>query len=259
MASASIARADPLGGVRALARLVTLLLLLFPCLLLHLVWRLVRRPSPWPRRFLGAVARICGARVEANGARVETDVFYVANHLSWIDICILGGASGAAFVAHDGVARAPIVGWLARLNNTVFVARADRLNVGAQVAAIRAALDARQPIAIFPEGTTTDGNGLLPFKPALFAVMAPPPRPMRIQPVLLDFGPDSAAVAWVGDEPGLDNARRLLARPGGFVVTVRWLEPFDPAAIGDRKAIAHEARERIRAALSASQRGPASL
>lgn len=255
MASASIARADPLGNLRAFVRVTGMVAIIIPCLALHLCWRLLRLRSPWPRRFLGLIARICGARVTTHGERVRTAVFYAANHLSWIDICILGGASGTAFVAHDGVARVPVVGWLATLNNTIFVARADRLSVGAQVAAVRDALDAHQPIAIFPEGTTSDGQGLLPFKPALFAVMAPPPRPMLVQPVLLDFGPDSAALAWVGDEPGLDNARKLLARPGTFSVRISWLEPFDPAVVGDRKAIAREARERIRTALSASLGG----
>lgn len=255
MASLSIARADPLGTARALARLAGMVAALAICVPLHLITRLFRLPSPFPRIFLGSVGRICGAVVTTEGRRVTRDVFYVCNHLSWIDICVLGGASGTAFVSQDGIEAAPVVGWLAGLNNTVFVSRTDRLSVGSQVEALRWALAARQPITIFPEGTTTDGRSLLPFKPALFAVMTPPPRPMLVQPVLLDYGEAGPDIAWVGEEAGLDNTRRVLGRPGGFKVRIRYLEPFDPAALGDRKAIAREARERIRAALSASLGG----
>jgi 1-acyl-sn-glycerol-3-phosphate acyltransferase len=255
MASLSIARADPLGNLRIVARIAGMVAALLICLPLHLIFRLFRLPSPVPRLFLGSVARICGAIVSTEGQRIRSDVFYVANHLSWIDVCILAGTSGSAFVSQDGIEAAPIVGWLASLNNTVFVSRTDRLSVGSQVAELRDALAAKQPITIFPEGTTTDGRSLLPFKPALFAVMTPPPRPMMVQPVLIDFGDAGPDIAWIGNESGLDNTRRLLARPGGFRVTVKYLEPFDPALLPDRKAIAREARERIRVALSASLGG----
>lgn len=191
------------------------------------------------------------------GQRLRHDVFYVSNHLSWIDIPVLAGATGTAFIAQDGIAKVPLVGWLASLNNTILVSRTDRLGIGGQIAMLRTALDAHQPIAIFPEGTTTDGHGLLPFKPPLFAVMAPPPRPMMVQPVLLDYGVAGPEIAWVGEEAGGDNAVRLLSRRRGFDVRVVFLEPFDPAAFGGRKEIAAEARSRIRTALSASLGGVA--
>lgn len=252
MASRSIARADPLGWAYFATRVAALLLLVLFCVPPHGLWRLFRLSSPWPRMFLAAFARIAGARVRVAGRPLRRDVLLVTNHLSWIDIPILAGASGAAFVAHDGVARVPVVGWFARLNNTIFVARTDRLGVGDQIAALRAALDGRQPIAVFPEGTTTNGSSLLPFKPSLFAVVAPPPKPMMVQPVLLDYAAAAQDVAWVGDEPGDDNAVRLLKRRGGFDVGVVFLDPFDPAGFTDRKAIAAEARSRIRAALATS-------
>lgn len=255
MASLSTAKVDVIGPVRAVLRIATLVLLLLLSLPLHGLWRLVRQPSPWPRLFLGRVAALCGAAVERQGKAVPRDVLFVANHVSWLDIPVLAGATGTAFVAHEGVAKWPLIGWLAGLNNTIFVARADRLSVASQIDAIRAALDARQPIAIFPEGTTTDGNDLLAFKPALFEGIVPPPKPMMVQPVLLDYGPSSADVAWVGDEPALTNAWRLLIRPDYFPVRVHFLDPFDPVDFADRKAIAAEARRRILRAASARGAG----
>ena len=252
MASRSIERTDPVGTALIVVRLAAMIALLLACLPLHFLWKLLRRTSLWPRFFLGRIAWICGARVRTTGTPLKRDVFFVANHLSWIDIVVMAGATGTAFVAKDSLAKAPVIGWLATLNNTVFIARADRLSVAAQVDAIRAAIEQRQPITVFPEGTTSNGQGLLPFKASLFAVMTPPPRPMLVQPVLLDYRADAVDVAWVGDEPGGANALKMLRRRKSFAVTVHFLDPFDPAALPDRKAIAAEARKRIAAALSAS-------
>jgi len=179
-------------------------------------------------------------------------VFLAANHISWIDILALGGATGTAFVAHDGVGKWPVIGWLAAQNHTILVARADRRGVGGQVQALREALDGHQPVLLFPEGTTNDGVTLLPFKPSLFAVLTPPPRDLLIQPVHVDYGPDAAAIAWYGAEPALANVRRILARKGPLDVTIHLLEPFAPADFPDRKAVAAEARRRIEASMAAN-------
>jgi lyso-ornithine lipid O-acyltransferase len=248
MASRSIARADALGPARLFLRLAAAVLLLIVLLPPHGLWRLCRQHSPWPRHFLGGVARIFGAVIEIRGTPLRRDVFFVANHISWMDILVMAGATGTAFVSKDDVARTPIVGWLARINNTVFVARTDRRSITAQVEAVRAAVEAHQPITIFPEGTTGDGNGLLPFKASLLAVLSPPPRDMRVQPVRIDYGDAMPEIAWVGAEPGGENAQRILKRRSTFGVLLTFLEPFDPAACADRKAIAAEARTRIAAA-----------
>lgn len=245
MASLSIARADALGPARLFLRLAGAVALLIPGLIAHGLWRLFRQPSPWPPIFLGTVARIFGARIETRGAPLKRDVFFVANHISWMDILVMAGATGTAFVSKDDVARTPVVGWLAKLNNTVFIARTDRRSVSAQVDQVRAAVEAHQPITIFPEGTTGDGHGLLPFKASLLAVLSPPPRAMQVQPVLIDYGDATRDIAWVGAEPGGENAQRVLKRRGRFGVRLTFLEPFNPAALPDRKAIAAEARARI--------------
>lgn len=219
------------------------------CLPLHLLHRLSRRPSPWPSRFLALAARCVGARVRIEGRPLGHDAFYVSNHVSWIDILALGGHADCAFVAHDGVAGWPIIGWLAEQNHTLFVAREARRHVRRQVDELREALASHRPVAIFPEGTTGDGTVLLPFKPSLLAVMTPPPRDMLVQPVFIDYGAAAPAIAWFDDEPAGRNAARVLARRGRLPVTLRFLEPFDPRDFPDRKAIAAEAQKRIAACL----------
>jgi 1-acyl-sn-glycerol-3-phosphate acyltransferase len=92
----------------------------------HFLWRLAGQSSPWPRLFLGWIGRIAGARVHLSGTPLPARVLFVSNHVSWLDILIVAGATGAAFVSRDDVARWPLIGWLSRLNNTIFVARAGR-------------------------------------------------------------------------------------------------------------------------------------
>jgi 1-acyl-sn-glycerol-3-phosphate acyltransferase len=143
----------------------------------------------------------------------------------------------------------PIIGWLATLNNSVYVQREKRLDVGAQRDAIQAALKTRQAIALFPEGTTADGTALLPFRSSLIASVTPPPEGISIQPVAIDYGAVGPEIAWVDDEPVGRNALRLLSRPGRFPVTLKFLAPLDHADFDDRKAIAAHSRAEIEAAL----------
>jgi 1-acyl-sn-glycerol-3-phosphate acyltransferase len=234
-----------LRGLRRTIRIAALIASLLACLIPHLLWRLARRPSPWPRRFLALAARSVGVRVRIDGRPHDGDMFLLANHVSWIDILALAGATGAAIVAHDGIARWPVIGWLAAQNKTLFVARERRGALSGQLDALRTAMLGHQPVALFPEGTTSDGSGLLPFKPALLAVLLPPPRAVMIQPVHIDYGAATEDIAWHGEEPAGANVMRILGREGTLPVTLRFLEPFDPAGCADRKVIAAMARERI--------------
>ncbi|MES2755629.1 MAG: lysophospholipid acyltransferase family protein [Pseudomonadota bacterium] len=213
-------------------------------LVLHGGWRLVRAPSPWPRLFLGSIGWIVGARRHSTGRPLRRDVFFISNHLSWIDILVLAGATGSAFVAKDDLEQVPLIGWLCKLNHTIFVSRADRLGVADQIATIRAAVDAGWAVTVFPEGTTGTGRELLPFKAALLEVLDPPPPGVRVQPVSLDYGAATPAIAW-GDETGQANALRILARRGSFPANLIFREPFAPADFPGRKAIAAEARRRM--------------
>ncbi|WP_046349601.1 lysophospholipid acyltransferase family protein [Sphingomonas changbaiensis] len=241
--------------VRGCARLLALALACAFCVAAHLLTRALRMQSHWPQRCLGWTARICGAVVELRGRPLAHDVLFVSNHTSWLDIPIIAGATGTAFVANSGVRDWPLIGWLAGLNNTVYVDRTDRKGVQAQIDIIRQALARHQPIAIFPEGTTSNGLDLLPFKPSLLEVLASTPRAIRVQPLRIDYGA-ARDLAWIDDEPAPRNAWRVLTRPGRFVVRLECLDPFSPAEIGDRKAVAAEARRRI---LAASARSPSGV
>lgn len=227
---------------------------LLACLPLHYLWKLAGRRSPWPRHFLALVARAAGMRVRVVGAPLERDVLFLANHLSWLDIVVLAGASGTAFVAKAEVAETPGVGWLAGLNDTVFVARAERSAVRGQADSLRSALGRGQPVALFPEGTTEGGGEILPFRASLLAALYPPLAGVKVQPVALDYGAATGDLAWVGDESGLANVRKVLSRAGTTPVTVHFLAPVDPA-LGDRKTLASAARAEIVEALG-SPLGP---
>ena len=219
---------------------------------LHYLWRLFRRRSPWPRRFLFWVAWVSGMRVRTRGTPRRTHVLYAANHLSWLDIMTLAGATGTAFVSKAEVARWPVVGWLAGLNDTVYVDRAQRGAVRGQAEALRSALAGGRPVALFPEGGTEGGTSILPFRASLFASLFPPLAGVMVQPVAIDYGPAGAEIAWTGDEPAGANGRRILSRRGTVPVTLHFLEPLDPAAFGDRKALAAAAQAAVEAALGAS-------
>ncbi len=238
--------------LRCMVRIIWIagpLLLLLP---LHLIWHLLKLPSPWAMLFLRLSARAVGARVTVYGQPLRRDVFFVANHISWHDIPILAGITGSAFVAQDGVRNWPVIGWLAKLNHTIFISRTDKQNVTQQLAELREAIAENWSVTLFPEGTTSNGRELLPFKQSLFATLVPPPKPIMVQPVFLDFGTNGPDIAWLGEETGWESAWRAFTRPGTYNVGVHYLEPFDPGALADRKIVCALARARIAAALSAT-------
>jgi 1-acyl-sn-glycerol-3-phosphate acyltransferase len=243
---------DALGRLRITIRAAGLLLSLLLTVPLHYLWRLLRLSSPWPRIFLGWAARLAGARVSRVGVPLRRDVFFISNHLSWIDILASAGQSGTAFVAKEEIRAAPVVGWLSTLNRTVFVKRENRLGVAEQINELRDALAENWSVTVFPEGTTTDGQSLLPFKTSMLRVLEPPPSGVLVQPVLLDYGAVAEEIGWIGEESGVNNAKRLLARKGSFPLRVHFLDPFLPADFPGRKAIGAESRRRIEEALIAT-------
>lgn len=249
-------RLTPAESFRFWRRVGLLLLAVLTHVPMHYLWRLLRLSSPWPRWFLWRAGRIAGARIAVVGTPLRRDVFYVSNHLSWIDILALGGSSGTAFVAKAEIGASPVVGWLAGLNRTVYVKRENRMGVAEQINALRDALTENWAITVFPEGTTTDGKSLLPFKTPMLRVLEPPPPGVMVQPVLLDYGAVSEEIGWVGDEGGINNARRILSRKGSFPLRIHYLDPFDPTEFPGRKAIAAESRRRIEDALVATLGGP---
>jgi lyso-ornithine lipid O-acyltransferase len=256
MASLSTARTNRrnplalvLGPLLFMARLTVMVVSLITAIILHNLWRLFRLSSPWPRLFLLSVAWTCGIATQTTGKRVRRNVFYACNHHSWIDIPVISGVTGCTFVANDGIEGWPLIGWLCKVNNTIFVSRENKLSVGDQIDELRAAMTGDQPVTIFPEGTTHDGSGLLPFKASLFAALVPPPAGMLVQPVFLTYGRHTSRVAWVGTEKVTENFWRLVSYLRPITATMHFLDPFDPADYADRKAISAEVRKRIGSAL----------
>lgn len=123
--------------------------------------------------------------------------------------------------------------------------------MGEQVDDLREAMSGDQPVTIFPEGTTHDGSGLLPFKPSLFAALVPPPAGMMVQPVFLSYGRHTRRMSWVGEEGIVENFWRVMSYLKPVTATLHFLEPFDPAHFPDRKAISAEVRHRIAEAMQA--------
>lgn len=237
------------GWLRATIRVALMALLLLVCVPLYYAHRLFSHRNPWPRAFLAGVGWIAGVELAIKGRKAPGGVFLLANHVSWIDIPALAAATGTAFVGHDGLASMPLLKWLCKMADTVFVARHDRTSVAHQVEAVRTALSDTGALTIFPEGTTSDGTGLLPFKSSLLSAFEPLPEGITIQPVLLHYGPEAADVAWVGEEHGLDNFLRILARGRPVRLEVHFLAPLSGAQLENRKTIAQAAREAIQHAL----------
>jgi 1-acyl-sn-glycerol-3-phosphate acyltransferase len=180
---------------------------------------------------------------------------FVANHMSWLDIPVLATALDARFISKDEVAGWPLLGKLARRGGTLFVARDRRHEVAAQKDGIAARLCAGESLILFPEGTTSDGRGVLPFRSSLFAAA---PFAARVQPLALryrrrDGTPleplELGILGWVGAEPLLPNAARIARF--GLSAEIRLLPPFIPAPEMTRKQLADQCREAVAAAYAA--------
>ncbi|MBX7495439.1 1-acyl-sn-glycerol-3-phosphate acyltransferase [Qipengyuania sp. 6B39] len=235
--------------LRFTLRAIGIVLLLLIFVPLHYLYRVFAYGSPFPMLFLRYTARVIGARTRIVGTPLRRDVFFISNHISWIDILASAGASGTAFVAKQELSEVPVIGWLCRLNRTVFVKRENRLGVAEQINALKEALEDNWSVTVFPEGTVTDGHSLLPFKSSMLSVLEPPPPGVLVQPVMLDYGPNAEEIGWIGEESGLHNAMRIMARKGTFPLVITYLEPFSPEDYRGRKAIAAKAREEIEQAL----------
>ena len=178
-------------------------------------------------------------RVE--GARVSKHTLLVSNHMSWLDILVLGGSVKSAFVSKDELGH-PLIHWLADQNGTVYVKRTHVKGAKDQAIALAGALEGEKPVTVFPEGTTGPGTHLLPFRSTLLEAANYAAKDVEIRPVVIDYGAAKEEVAWF-NEPGKDNVFRILARRGTLPVVVRVLPPL-PRSL-DRKQLAHEAREAI--------------
>ena len=220
------------------------------CAPLHIAAKLLLGRSPWPPRFLAAAGWICGARVRTTGAPVRPHTLLIGNHTSWLDILVLSGATGCAFVSKDNLGHG-FIHWLADQNATVYVKRSHVKGAKDQAIAIAAALERDKPVALFPEGTTGPGTHLLPFRSTLLEAANFAARDVEVRPVAIDYGAAAAEVGW-WQEPGKDNVLRILGRRGTLPVTVNVLAPLDRS--GDRKRLVAEARDAIAQMLGLTSR-----
>lgn len=234
--------------IRFLFRLVWLAGLILFCVPLHLLWRLFRAPSPWPQRFLGWCGRACGMRATIIGERAPGTILFASNHQSWMDILLIGGATGASFVSKETVRRWPIAGWLATMVGTIYIANSDRRAAGAQAERIREALHEGKSVAFFPEGRLNNGS-LQPFRPALFGAVIPPVDHIRVQPIALDYGENRMELIWQRGTHAATNARSVFAHRGVQDVTIHLLEPIPIDENSHRKDIAEQCETAISSAL----------
>ncbi|HET9813411.1 MAG TPA: lysophospholipid acyltransferase family protein [Sphingomicrobium sp.] len=212
---------------------------------IHFVTKLLAGRSRWPARFLAAAAWIVGARVRVTGGPLRPHTLLVSNHVSWLDILVLGGATDCAFVSKAELGH-PLIHWLADQNATVYVKRGHRKGAKDQAVAIARALEGDKPVALFPEGTTGPGTQLLPFRSTLLEAANFAAEDVAIRPVAMDYGEAADEIGWY-EESGKDNVLRLLGRRGPLPVTVHLLAPLDRAL--DRKQLTEAARGAIVATL----------
>lgn len=220
-----------------------MLALLIVCVPFYYLWRMFGLPRLWPRVFLAGIGLIAGLRIAIRGKPLP-NALLIANHVSWLDIPALARATGTAFVGHSGLAEVTLIRHLCAMNDTVFVARHDRASVAEQIEQVRRAIAATGALTIFPEGTTSDGTALLAFKSSLLAAAERLPAGVPVQPVLLEYD-QAQEIAWVGDEHGVANFLRILARLRPVRLTLHFLPALKGPALADRKAIAAAAQSAI--------------
>lgn len=207
-----------------------------------------RLKRAWSRQLL----TLLGITVESDRdalAGIEGGLL-VGNHISFIDIFVINALLPCAFVAKSDVAQWPLIGWLSRRNDTVFIERGSRKAAHHTHRHMLAALASGRRLAIFPEGTTTAGDRVLPFHAALFqsAIDAAVP----VYAIALSYhatnGARSAAPAYI-DDIGLLECLTSVLRAGGLTVRVSLAASFAPP-LADRRHLAHRAHQAVSAAMT---------
>jgi len=174
----------------------------------------VRHRSAGLRGFARAALRALGVRVTVRGQLPARRALVVANHVSWLDILVLLAAGGCRLVAKAEVRGWPVIGKVAASTGTVFIDRVRPRTLPATVAAVRDALASGAVVAVFPEGTTSCGQLIGPFRPALFqAALAAgvPVVPARLRFTVGPAGQPATLAAFIGEESLVSSVRRVLA------------------------------------------------
>lgn len=255
---------DAVAPVQAALRMAAILLwtaLLVP------VYLVLRRSVGVGRLWHRGLLWIAGVRVTVHGTQTQNrPTVLVCNHVSYVDIPLLGGLIGAPFVAKADMIDWPGLGFIARIGNTEFVSRDPRKSRAERDRMI-ARLRAAGRLVLFPEGTTSDGNRVLPFKSAFLALAEREldGRPVTVQPLAITYTcvngvaldhrtrPD---IAWYGDMSLVPHLWQFL-QLGRVDVALDILPPITAAEAGDRKTLARLAHAAVRDA-SARRRGEGS-
>lgn len=251
-----------IAGLR-IAAIVAWLLLLLPVYLVAMTSDAAQ--TALNKLFWSGVLRLANVRVKVHG-RVSPlrPLLFVSNHVSYLDIPVLGSLLPGVFVAKAEIAGWPGFGLIAKLGRAVFVER-KRTEAARQKEALGRRLGRGVPLILFPEGTSDDGNRVYPFKSTLFAIAEEEVegQPVMVQPVAIAytrcFGMPIGYVwrhffAWYGD---MDLAPHLwdLLRMGRLTVEVSFLEPRMLSALGTRKAAAEYCHRSVRAAVGRALSG----
>jgi 1-acyl-sn-glycerol-3-phosphate acyltransferase len=248
---------DWLRVVRRGVPVMTLLALGFPLLLLlrvpeRLAFGLNRPVTPHITQAVCRGACLClGLRLTRRGVPMTGPGAYVANHVSWLDILVLNACKRLYFVAKSEVAGWPGIGWLARGTGTVFIAR-DPRQAAEQTRIFEDRLRAGHRLLFFPEGTSTDGRRVLPFKTTLFqAFLSDRLRDvLAVQPVSLVYHPPQGEApdfyGWWGDMALGPAILAVLAAPRQGRVEVVYHTPLKVADFPDRKRLAAMAEAEVR-------------
>jgi 1-acyl-sn-glycerol-3-phosphate acyltransferase len=216
-----------------------------------------------PQRYQRFLSRVFGIRVTIIGKPVQDrGVLMVSNHTSYLDIVALGGIARVSFVAKSEVAKWPLFGTFARLQRTVFVERERRSQTGVSRDQIRDRLLEGDALVLFPEGTSNDGNRVLPFKSALMGAAeshigtaaSGEPVYVPVQPVSISYvgvhgipmGRENRPLyAWYGDMELVDHLWEGL-KTGPVDVLIEFHEPITVDMVGGRKNLARIVEEKIR-------------
>lgn len=216
-----------------------------------------RRRLAWSqavfRRWTRLLAGIVGMRVEVVGRPPAPPFLLVANHLSYVDVLLLGATAGGAFVAKREIARWPVIGHLCRLVGTVFVDREAKRDVVRARTEMETALATGAGVILFPEGGIPGGGRLGPLRPALLQGAVATGRPVHWAAISYR-SPEApaAAEAVVWDGPLAAHVPRLLALPG---FRARVVFGATPVHEPDRKRLAARLQAELAAALG--EEGPA--
>lgn len=258
-------RITVLGWLRAALRGAALGLWVFGGLALLLLVRLVERPfhglrRPWTPAISCTVCMgafpLLGLGLKTLGAPLRGPGAVVANHSSWLDIFALNARKRIYFVSKAEVSRWPAIGWLARATGTVFITREVR-DAPAQARLFEARLRAGHRLLFFPEGTSSDGRRVLPFKSTLFEAFFTQDlqASLAVQPVSVIYrapdGADPRFYAWWGDMGFGAHLLRVLAARRQGRVTVLYHPPLKVADYSDRKALAAACEAAVRAGMEA--------